>query len=143
MIQPICLPPYGPVDPRMINNGSISQFWYKEGMPLVPFEDMDCELDFAEKIQVPKATAGEVREAEVWPSAVILSLSPQTGWLKCNPKFSTETRREGRNNIAATRSFITGFGSIAYPIPLTGYIPYKYKRICRTNTFSPAMSMLK
>ena len=43
----------------------------------------------------------------------------------------------------ATRSFITGFGSIASPIPLTGYIPYKYKRICRTNTFSPAMTMLK
>ena len=62
LIQPICLPPYGPVDPRMINNGSISQFWYKDGMPLVPFEDMDCEVEFAEKIQVPIATDAEVRE---------------------------------------------------------------------------------
>ena len=140
MIQPICLPPYGPVDPPMLHNGSISQFWYKDGMPLVPFEDMDCEVEFAEKIQVPIATDAEVRETGC---NLALSCKLQSGWLKCNPRLSTKTREEGRNNIVATRSFITGFGSIASPVPLTGYIPYKYKRICRTNTFSPAMTMLK
>ena len=61
LIQPICLPPYGPVDPQMLHNGSINQFWYREGMPLVPFEDMDCGVDFAENIQVPVATDAEVR----------------------------------------------------------------------------------
>ena len=64
LIQPICLPPYGPVDPQMLHNGSINQFWYREGMPLVPFEDMDCEVEFAEKIQVPVATDAEVRQTD-------------------------------------------------------------------------------
>ena len=67
LIQPICLPPYGPVEPSMLHNESISQFWYKDGMPLVPFEDLDCEVEFAEKIQVPKATDGEVRETDCNP----------------------------------------------------------------------------
>ena len=69
LIQPICLPPFGPVDPQMIraaknDPGSISEFWYNKDMPLVPFEDMDCEVEFSEKIQVPKATDGVVREAQ-------------------------------------------------------------------------------
>ena len=69
LIQPICLPPFGPVDPQMIraaknDPGSISEFWYKKDMLLVPFEDMDCEVEFSEKIQVPKATDGAVREAQ-------------------------------------------------------------------------------
>ena len=72
MIQPICLPPYGPVDPLMLHNASINQFWYKDGMPLVPFEDMDCEVDFAEKIQVPKATDGEVRATVCNPRLAVV-----------------------------------------------------------------------
>ena len=68
LIQPICLPPYGPVDPAMIQETSNNMtekkhrqpYWYRDGMPLVPFEDMDCEQDFTANIQVPKPVDNEV-----------------------------------------------------------------------------------
>ena len=76
LIQPICLPPYGPVDPDMIEQVSINRteknqflqprrpYWYRDGMPLVPFEDMDCEQDFMANIQVPKPVDNEVRSLQ-------------------------------------------------------------------------------
>ena len=75
LIHPICLPPYGPVDWDMIQPNFTEEVltqkkrgladekypWLRNNTPLIPFEDMDCDVSFKPEINVPNPTNVKVK----------------------------------------------------------------------------------
>ena len=85
-IQPICLPPYGPVKYEHINPDTAGSArkpsWYRDGAPLIPFEDLDCEPPGTDDV---------------------------TGsWMQCHA-MRLEDDPHGLFNIQSGNSFMTGF----------------------------------
>lgn len=68
----------------------------------------------------------------------------QAGKLKCHPDKFTGNPYNNMH-IMGRNSFITGFGSIAHPITLTGQwrMANGGKKVCRSNEFSPGLNIFK
>ena len=133
VVHPICLPPYGPVDWAMTQDNSTAA--------MVPFQDMDCVSGYRPEVGVPHPTSVQGGRGG---SGNILSPVLQAGWLRCHPnKFSVDPYADKDINIMGKNSFITGFGSLAHPLPLTGQAPHGGARVCRSSPYSPGNNVFR
>jgi hypothetical protein len=126
VVQPICLPPPGPVDGNLVlgipataggetktDAGVGTKTLAIELNFMDPFNDMDCALAFEEWSGVPRDTHVNV------------------GTLRCHPAEFTE--EHDTVNIGGKTSYLTAFGSTSQV----------NKKVCRASSYSPDRSVFR